>query len=358
MKLITDIIQQIQPIEQTWLDQAAARQLELTKPPQSLGELETIANRFCAIQQTLRPNVSKPEIFVFAASHGVAAENVSPFPSSVTAQMVLNFLRGGAAINALSKNANADLTVVDVGIDFDFTQTAENFVQAKIRRGTRNFAVEAAMTVDEMQTAVETGINQAQLAEGRGTKIVGLGEMGIGNTTSASAIAAALLNLEPATVTGRGTGADDAMLQHKIGVIKQALQINQPNANDAFDVLRKLGGLEIAGLVGLCLGAASERIAIITDGFIATSAVAVATKICPNVRDYVFASHNSVEPGHRALLEFIGAKPLFDLQMRLGEGTGAALAINIIAAAVAAFNEMATFANARVDEKLATDEHR
>ncbi|HXG84509.1 MAG TPA: nicotinate-nucleotide--dimethylbenzimidazole phosphoribosyltransferase, partial [Pyrinomonadaceae bacterium] len=337
--------------ENVWLERAAARQSELTKPPESLGRLEEIANRLCAIQQTLQPSVERREIFVFAASHGVCAEGVSPYPAAVTAQMILNFLGGGAAINALAKSANADLTVIDIGVDGEFTETAANFVKAKIASGTKNFAEGAAMTENEMRRAVEIGIETARAAKMNRAEIIGLGEMGIGNTTSASAITASLLGIAPEDCVGRGTGASDAMLAHKIEIVNRALTVNQPNGGDAFDVLQKVGGFEIAGLVGLCLGAAAERIAVISDGFIATAAVAMAVKICPFVRDYVFASHLSVECGHHALLEFIGQKPLFDLEMRLGEGTGAALAMNIVGAAVAAFNEMATFETAGISGK-------
>jgi nicotinate-nucleotide--dimethylbenzimidazole phosphoribosyltransferase len=351
MNLINETVGKIEPVETVWLERAAARQLELTKPPGSLGKLEEIANRLCAIQASLQPDAEKREIFVFAASHGVSQENVSPYPASVTAQMVMNFLGGGAAINALAKTAGANLTVVDIGVDGDFTENPTNFVQAKVARGTKNFAHEAAMSPSEMLAAVETGIELARAAKAKNTKIIGLGEMGIGNTTAASAVTAALLGIAPESCVGRGTGADDAMLAHKIEIVRRALKINQPDAADAFDVLRKVGGFEIAGLVGLCLGAARERIAIVTDGFITTAAVALAVKICPSVRDYVFASHLSVECGHRALLDFIGQKPLFDFEMRLGEGTGAALAMNVIEAAIAAFLEMATFKGANVSNK-------
>lgn len=351
MNLIADIINKIVPVEKSWLEKAAQRQLELTKPAGSLGELESIANRMCAIQETLQPDVQRREIIIFAASHGVSAENVSPYPPSVTRQMVLNFLGGGAAINAFASVANANLKIVDVGVDEDIAQTAQNFIKSKVARGTKNFAQEAAMTPGEMCEAIEIGINVAQTAKRSGVNIIGLGEMGIGNTTAAAAITASLLGLKPEKCVGRGTGADDRMLQHKIEIVRRALAVNQPDSNNAFDVLQKVGGLEIAGLVGLTLGAARERIAIITDGFITTAAVALAARICPAVNDYVFASHLSVECGHAALLEFVGKKPLFDLEMRLGEGTGAALAINLIAAATAAFNEMATFADAKVSNK-------
>jgi nicotinate-nucleotide--dimethylbenzimidazole phosphoribosyltransferase len=349
MNLIKETISRIKSVEKIWLERAAARQLELTKPPESLGRLEEISNRFCAIQATLAPTAANKEIFVFAADHGVSIENVSPYPSQVTRQMVLNFLRGGAAINALAKNAGAKLVVVDIGVEGEFSETAANFVKAKISAGTRNFAVGAAMSKTQMQAAVSVGIELAK--NSKNADVVGLGEMGIGNTTAASATAAALLNLAPEKTTGRGTGANDAMLRRKIEIVRRALAVNQPDANDAFDILRKVGGFEIAGLVGLCLGAAANQTAIVTDGFIATAAAALAVKSCPAVADYIFASHQSTEIGHAALLEFIEQKPLFDLQMRLGEGTGAALAMNLISASIAAFNEMATFEKASVSQR-------
>lgn len=355
MNLISSTIKNIAPIDRLWLEKAEARQLDLTKPPESLGELETIANRLCAIQETLKPSVAQKEIFVFAASHGVCDENVSPYPSTVTAQMVANFINGGAAINALAKVANANLTVVDVGVsgaNFEnVNKDGLRFINSKVCEGTKNFANEPAMTETEMHEALNIGIELATEAKRANVEIIGLGEMGIGNTTSASAITSALLEIEPETCTGRGTGANDAMLSHKIEVIKRALTTNQPQKDDAFDILQKVGGLEIAALVGLIIGAANNRIAIITDGFITTSAAALAVKTNANIKDYIFASHVSVECGHKFLLDFIKQKPLFDLKMRLGEGTGAALALNIIASSVAAFNEMATFSQAQVSDK-------
>jgi nicotinate-nucleotide--dimethylbenzimidazole phosphoribosyltransferase len=349
--MLKNTLEKITPIDRSWFEKAESRQLNLTKPPQSLGRLEEIANRLCAIQETLSPNVENREIFVFAASHGVSVESVSPYPSSVTAQMVANFLYGGAAINALAKSANAKLTVVDIGVDGEIPQIEQRgencrFVSAKIANGTQNFAKTSAMSETEMFQALEIGINLAKEAKQNGVKIIGLGEMGIGNTTSASAITSALTNVSADKTVGRGTGADDAMLKHKVEIVEKSLQFHQPKT--AFEILQIVGGFEIAGLCGLCLGAASEKIAIVTDGFIATSAVALAVGICENVKDYVFASHNSVEIGHKLLLELIGQKPLFDLEMRLGEGTGAALAMNIIASAAATFNEMATFEQAAV----------
>lgn len=346
-------IESIKPIDSEWIARAEARQMGLTKPPGSLGVLEEIANRLCAIQETLSPIVERREIFVFAASHGVCSEGVSPYPAAVTAQMVLNFLGGGAAINALAKVAGADLTIVDVGVEGELWKgAAKNFMQAKVARGTKNFTRGAAMTENEMAQALAVGFEAAKTAKSSGTTVIGLGEMGIGNTTSASAITAALLKLAPEATTGRGTGADDETLRRKIETVRRAIEINQPNANDAFDILRKVGGLEIAALVGLIIGAAANRTAIITDGFIATAATALATKACPAIADYVFAAHLSAEQGHRFLLEYIGQKPIFDLQMRLGEGTGAALAMNVVVSACAAFNEMATFNSAEISNRI------
>ena len=345
-------LERIAPVDPEWIQRAERRQLELTKPPHSLGELENIANRLCAIQQTLTPSVAQREIYVFAASHGVCEENISPYPSAVTRQMVLNFLNGGAAINALAKIAGAELTVIDVGVDGEFNSQAKNFVQAKVANGTKNFTGGAAMSEDEMTQALRVGFDAAKKAQSKGTTLIGLGEMGIGNTTAASAITAALLNLEPETTTGRGTGADDETWRRKIETVRRAIAINQPDANDAFDVLRKVGGLEIAALVGLIISAAANRTAIITDGFIATAAAALAVKAHPAIAGYIFAAHLSVEQGHASLLEYIKQKPLFDLQMRLGEGTGAALAMNVIAAAVAAFLEMATFESASISNRI------
>lgn len=349
---INETLERVAAVDAQWIASAEARQLELTKPPGSLGALETVANRLCAIQETLQPWVERREIYVFAADHGVCEEDVSPYPPDVTAQMVLNFLNGGAAINALARVAGAHLTIVDVGVRGDISKTAENFISAKIARGTRNFTGGAAMTADETAQAIQLGINLADRAQSNGAHVVGLGEMGIGNTTSASAITAALLKLEPELTTGRGTGASDEILRRKIEAVRRAIKINEPDADDAFDVLRKVGGLEIAALVGFVIGAARHRLAIITDGFIATAAVALAVKARPAIAGYVFAAHLSAEPGHAFLLEYINQQPIFDLQMRLGEGTGAALAMNVIAAAGAALTEMATFESASISNRV------
>ncbi len=355
------IIPRIAPIEQSWMIRARERQDCLTKPPGSLGRLEEIAVRMAAIQQTLAPNVDRKRIAVFAADHGVAEEGVSPYPAEVTAQMVANFLRGGAAINALAKTAGADLVIVDAGVKspipaIEISGKHIQFLQKPVRNGSRNFTRGPALTAEETASAIELGYEVAAEAKKAGVKLIGIGEMGIGNTTAAAAITAALTGLPAATVTGRGTGADDELLARKSFIVDQALRLHSPDPDDALGILQAFGGLEVAGLVGLCLGAAAARIAIICDGFIATASAALAVRLFPASADYIFAAHLSTEPGHAALLRIVGQEPLLKLDMRLGEGTGTALAMNIIAAAVNAFVEMATFESAGVSDRQALAE--
>lgn len=348
--MIDKTLHRITPLAQDWLERAAARQLQLTKPPGSLGALEQIANRLAAIRQTLEPTVSRQRIYVVAADHGVVAEGVSAYPREVTAQMVYNFLRGGAAINVLARHAGIEVGVVDAGVDADFGD-APGLIRSKVVRGTANFTRGPAMTRDEAIRSVVTGIELARSAAAEGIELLGIGEMGIGNTTAASAIAATLTESAPEAVTGYGAGVDDAGLQRKIVAVKRALEINRPDRTDALDVLAKVGGAEIGVMAGVALGAAAERIPVVADGFISTSAAALACGFCPNVRDYLFIGHRSRERGHDSLIEFVGQQPLLDLQMRLGEGTGAALAMHLIGAAARLFGEMATFAEAGVSDR-------
>ncbi len=347
MTLLESTLERIRPIDPHWIERAEARQLELTKPPGSLGRLEETANRCAAIFESLSFTLERPRIVVFAADHGGCAEGVSPFPQAVTAQMVLNFLRGGAAINCLARASGIELKVVDAGVA-QALPALEGLIDRRIAPGTRNFCVEPAMTDAQARAAVEAGIGMAQDAVADGCGLLGFGEMGIGNTTSASAIAAALTGLAPAVVIGRGAGADDACLARKISAVERALALHAARLTHPFGVLACVGGFEIAAMCGFCLGAAAGRRPVVTDGFIATSGAALAVKMAPAVKDYLFASHGSVEPGHVHLLETIGLRPLLDLRMRLGEGTGAALAMQIIRAAAAAFTGMATFASAGV----------
>ena len=344
-----EAIGRVRPVDVTWRDRAEARLDELTKPPRSLGRLEWIAARLCAIQETVTPRVVPRRIVVFAADHGVTEEGVSAYPSAVTAQMVGNFLRGGAAINVLARAAAADVCVVDVGVagDIDASGQAAAFVSRRVRPGTRNMTKGPAMSEDELASALRVGLDIADGAARDGVAVIACGDMGIGNTTAASAMTAAFLGVAAAQVTGPGTGIDGEMLARKIDVVRRALAANQPG-RDPLAILRTVGGLEIAAIVGAYVGAAAHRMAIVGDGFIATAAALVAASICPPFLDCWFAGHRSSEPGHMLQLGFLRQRPLLDLEMRLGEGTGAALAMSLFGAAAAVMNEMATFDSAGV----------
>jgi nicotinate-nucleotide--dimethylbenzimidazole phosphoribosyltransferase len=354
-RLLHETLSHIRPVDYHWVTLAEARQLELTKPPGSLGRLEELANQCAAIFGTLSFTVGRPRIVVFAGDHGVCAEGVSPYPQAVTAQMVLNFLRGGAAINCLSQVGGIDLKVVDVGVARPLPAT-EGLINRRVAAGTRNFCCEPAMTQDEALAALHVGIEMAEEAVASGCDLLGFGEMGIGNTTSASAITVALTGSPVRKVVGRGTGADDGCLQRKISAIERALAFHAGQLTRPLDILTRLGGLEIGAMVGFCLGAAAGQRPVLTDGFIATSAAALAVEIEPNVKSYLIVAHASTEPGHQPLLDLIGARPLLNLEMRLGEGTGAALAMKVVQAAAAAFTNMATFASAGVSG-AGTGEH-
>ena len=356
MNKIEKFTADIEPVDQGWISKALERQNNLTKPPGSLGTLEEIACRIAAIQKTLSPRVDHKRIVVFAADHGVTEEGVSPYPGEVTAQMVANFLRGGAAINAIAGVARAQVVVVDIGVKspipaVDGPDRSIQFIRKPVRAGTRNFMKQPALTEQETLAAIEIGYEIAEESKRVGVNLIGLGEMGIGNTTVAAAIASALTGLRSARVTGRGTGADDDILARKRLVVEEALRIYAPNQADPLSVLQVFGGLEVAGLVGVCLGAAAARIPVVIDGFITTAGAALAVRMCPASADYMFAGHLSVEPGHLVLLQMIRRHPMLDLGMRLGEGTGAALAMNIIEAAVRSFVDMATFETAGVSGK-------
>lgn len=348
--MIEQTIKKLKPIECNWIERAVERQRQLTKPPGSLGVLEYAANRLAAIQQSLTPKFDRQRIYVAAADHGVVEEGVSAYPREVTAQMVWNFLRGGAAINVLARHAGIEVVVVDAGVDAEFAD-APGLVTAKAMRGTANFTRGPAMTKEQAIRSVELGIDQAKAAAELGCQMIGLGEMGIGNTTAASAITSALTGASPQEVTGYGTGVDDAGLQRKINAVSRALEINRPDRADPLDILSKVGGAEIGFLMGIALGAAGESIPVVADGFISTAAAALAVSLCPTVRDYLFIAHRSQEKGHGALNELIGHRPLLDLQMRLGEGTGAALAMQLLTASAKLLGEMATFAGAGVSDK-------
>ena len=340
----------IVPIDTHWLAAAERHQNDLTKPPGSLGRLEAVANRCAAIFSSLTPPVDAARIVVFAADHGVAEEGVSAYPREVTAQMVLNFVNGGAAINALAQAGGIDLAIVDAGVATPLPGLP-GLIRRHVADGTRNFPREPAMTPEEATEALEAGFAEAEAAVADGYNLLGCGEMGIANTTSASAIAVALTGLPAAEVTGRGTGADDACLARKLSAIERALALHGAYLDTPLDVLQRLGGLEIAEMCGFFLGCAVLRRPVVVDGFIATAAAALAVRMAAPAREYMFAAHRSAEPGHAALLDIIGDPPLLDLGMRLGEGTGAALAMKLIQSAVAAFAGMSTFSSAGVSNK-------
>jgi nicotinate-nucleotide--dimethylbenzimidazole phosphoribosyltransferase len=337
----------VRSIDPHWIQLAEARQLELTKPPGSLGRLEGIANRCAAIFESLSFRLSRPRIVLFAGDHGVCAEGVSPYPQEVTAQMVLNFMDGGAAINCLARVCGIDLEVVDVGVAEPLPQLP-GLTMRRIACGTRNFCHEPAMTREQTEAALTAGFEMAEQAVAEGCNLLGFGEMGIGNTTTAAALTAVLTGCAPAEAVGLGTGADEACLARKVAAVERALVTHAGRLAEPFETLSRIGGFEIAAMCGFCLGVASRRRPIVADGFIATVAAAVAVRMDPHVKDYLFAAHLSSEPGHRRLLANLDLCPLLELDMRLGEGTGAALAMKIMEAAAAAFTGMATFTSAGV----------
>ncbi len=349
MKL-EEIIKEIRPLDEAAMRSARARQDTLTKPPGSLGRLEELSIRLAGMKADAFPSVKRKAIIVMAADHGVALEGVSAYPSDVTAQMVLNFLHGGAAINVLARQAEARVTVVDIGVAADF-EPMPGLIRHKIMHGTRNLAQGPAMTREEAEQALQVGVDVFNEEAARGLDIIATGDMGIGNTTPSSAIVAALTGLPVAQVVGRGTGIDDQSLERKIRVIERAITVNQPDANDAMDVLHKMGGLEIAGLAGVMIAAANQRIPVVVDGFISTAAAMIAVALAPGVRDYLISAHQSVEIGHQAMLRHLNLNPLLDLNLRLGEGTGAVLAFHLIEASTRILSEMATFDEAGVSDK-------
>ena len=347
---LKETIQSIQPV-QTALEPAVRAHLDqLTKPPRSLGRLEDLAAQYCLITGTERPVLGRKKIFTFAGDHGVAAEGVSAYPQEVTPQMVRNMLAGGAAINVLARQAGAEEVVVDMGVN-DPLAGAVGLIRRKIKPGTDNIAQGPAMSEEEAVQALETGIDLAREAVTEGVDLLGTGDMGIANTTPSSALFAALLPCPVEDITGRGTGIDDAGLIHKIRVIQEVLRVNRHRLSDPLQTLAAVGGLEIAGIAGLCLGAAAASRPVVVDGFISSAGALVACRLAPPVRDYLFFSHRSEEAGHATFLRLFEVEPILDLKMRLGEGTGAALAMTLIEAAVRIYNEMATFSSAGVSGK-------
>jgi nicotinate-nucleotide--dimethylbenzimidazole phosphoribosyltransferase len=350
MTELSQLISQIEPLDPAWEERAYERLDSLTKPRGSLGRLEELAARYVAITREPMPSLDQKWVVVFAADHGVVAEGVSAYPQEVTYQMVMNFLRGGAGINVLSRLVKSRVAVVDIGVNHDFGQMPDLIIR-KVAHGSRNMAKEPTMTREEAIRAILIGVEMAELATASGMDAMAAGDMGIGNTTPAAALASVFTGRPVAAVTGRGTGIEDQTLRHKIAVINRALAMHQPSAEDPIGALAAVGGLEIAGIAGLILGTAAARRPLLLDGFIATAGALVATALAPAVIDYLIAAHRSVEPGHQIMLDFLELKPLFNLQMRLGEGTGAALGLNLLEAGVRIYREMATFEDAGVAEK-------
>lgn len=341
------VISQIGGLDAPASEAAQQRQQNLTKPIGALGRLEELSIQLAGITGVLRPPLRPCRVIVCAGDHGVTEEGVSAYPADVTAQMVQNFLAGGAAINVLARQFHADVIVVDVGVKRNLPDHPQ-LVKAKVRAGTANFLHEPAMTRAEAVAAIEVGIGVAQAAIADGARVLVTGDMGIGNTTASAAIAAALTGLPAVEVTGLGTGIGRDGWRHKVEVVQRAIEVELPDSQDPLDVLSKVGGLEIGAIAGIVLAAAAAHIPVLIDGVISTAGAAIATELSPAARAFIIAGHLSLEPGHRVLLDYLDLRPLMSLDLRLGEGTGALLALPLLDVAVATLNEMATFADAKV----------
>lgn len=351
MELFGKTIAQIQDPDWEAGEKAQHRLDLLTKPQGSLGKLEDMVQRLAAIQSTPLPVLGDKAVMIMVGDHGIVKEGVSAFPQEVTRQMVLNFLHQGAAINVLAHHAGARVVIADVGMVGEPVQHPD-LIQRRVRSGTRNMAREAAMTPAEAVAAIEVGIELVNQELDRGIGLIATGEMGIGNTTPSTAILACMSGKKVEDLTGRGTGLNDAGLIRKQRIINQSLRINRPDPDQPMDVLHKLGGLEIAAITGLILGAAARRTPVVIDGLISSAAALIACRMNPLCRHYLFASHLSQEPGHRIMLEEIGLEPMLYMDMRLGEGTGAVLVFNLLEAAVKIIHQMASFEEAGVSERM------
>jgi len=350
MDKIKEVMEKIGAPDHESMRLARARQDILTKPERSLGILEDLSVKVAGITGNFMPEIKHKVIITMAGDHGVADEGVSAYPREVTPQMVYNFLRGGAGINVLARHIGARVVVVDMGVAANI-EPHQKLVVKKIAYGTANMTAGPAMSYEDAKRSIEAGIEVLEREIEKDVDIVGTGDMGIGNTTPSSAVVSFITGEKAEKVTGRGTGLDDEALKSKIGVIKRALEVNKPNREDAIDILAKIGGFEIGGLAGVMLAAAARKIPVVIDGFISGAAALIAYELNSMVKDYLIASHLSVESGHRAMLDYIGLEPLFNLNMRLGEGTGAALGISIVEASCKILREMATFEEAGVAEK-------
>ena len=351
MDKINHVIANIKPLDEKAIEEARRRQNNLTKPQGSLGQLESLSIQVAGIKGDPRPRIIHKVIFTLVGDHGVTQTGVTAYPSEVTPQMVYNFLRGGAAINVLARQVGARVVVADLGV----ASVLERYPQLKDKKvslGTQNMAEGPAMSRDEAIRSIEAGIELVEEELTKGIDILGTGDMGIGNTTSSSAITATLTGANVTTVTGRGTGLDEEGWGRKVKVIQKALALNRPDPKDAIDVLSKVGGFEIGGIVGVILAGARYRIPVVIDGFISGAAALIAASLSPQVKPCLIASHQSAEPGHKKILEHLGLIPLLNLNMRLGEGTGAALGIFLVEVSLKILDKMATFAEAGVSEKI------
>ncbi|MEW5693527.1 MAG: nicotinate-nucleotide--dimethylbenzimidazole phosphoribosyltransferase [Candidatus Hydrogenedentota bacterium] len=345
-----DYIKNISSPDYTLKEEAQKHLDNLTKPKDSLGRLEEFARQIVCIQGRLKPEIEKKVIFTLAGDHGVTEEGVSAYPKEVTAQMVYNFLRGGAGVNVLSRFAGASVIVVDMGVDAVFEEN-EDLLIKKVGRGTKNFVKEPAMTKEQAEKSIINGIEVFETVfYKKGFDICGVGDMGIGNTTPSTAVISVITKIEPSEITGRGTGINDNVLNKKIEVIKKGIALHKPDSSSAIDVLSKVGGFEIGGIAGIVLASAKHRIPCVVDGLIATAGTLLGYNLNPEVKDYIFASHRSTEIAQSEALEFMGLEPVLDLNLRLGEGTGSCLAMMMIEAGVRIYNEMATFEQASVSK--------
>ena len=349
--LIDQTLAKIIPLDQSAMDAARARQDTLTKPQGSLGRLEELSITLAGIFRNAIPQINRKAVILAAGDHGVVAEGVSAYPQEVTSAMVANFLAGGAAINVLARHVGASIVVLDAGVAADLDPNPL-LRSVKIGRGTANIAAGPAMTRQDAIKCIETGIAAANEQIAEGADLIAFGDMGIGNTTPSSAITAVVTGADPEMTTGRGTGLDDPALAHKVDVVRRAIEVNDPDPKDGLDLLAKVGGFEIGVLAGAMLGTAAGHRPAVVDGFISGAAALIAWTLSPTLSHYLIASHQSVEPGHRIGMEAMGLTPLLDMGMRLGEGSGAALAMPIIEAAAKCLSEMATFADAGVSERI------
>lgn len=353
---LKDVIENIEPKDPDWESKACAHMESLAIPPWSLGQVLTLGVQLAGIKRTIHPCVDKKMILTMAADHGIAEEGVSAFPQEVTMQMVANIVAGGAGVNVLGKASGAEVRLVDMGVKEDMPDLVKKgaIIDAKIAHGSKNFHKGPAMSREQAIAALEAGINiAAKMIQEEGVELLGTGDLGIGNTTPSAAILAVMGEYPLTSITGRGTGLNNAGLMHKIKIIRESIALNNPDKNDALDVLSKVGGYDIAGIAGMILGAAYNKVPVVVDGFISTAGALIAKGLCPTCADYMIASHQSEEPGHQMMWQTLGMHPLLNLNFRLGEGTGAAVAMHLVECAARCMNDMLTFEDAGVTNGLA-----